>query len=67
MEKVNLKLQCRLLVWSNKLRFMTLRSRFEKDASETPKRIKRADRRHRTNLLSTALNLANLIGILNIS
>lgn len=54
-----------------KIKIMPLRetsqwSRLKKDASETPKKIKRANQRHRTNLLSRALNLANLMGILNI-
>lgn len=39
----------------------------KKGACETPKKIKRADRRHRTNLLSTRQTLANPDGILNIS
>lgn len=39
----------------------------ERDASETLKKIKWADRRHRPNLLSKELNIANLMGISYIS
>lgn len=45
----------------------TLIKKKKRGACETPKKIKRTDRRHRTNLLSTRLTLANPNGILNIS